>query len=241
MGKCDGLTADPLDGRIIATVNEDANSSVYLIDPSGDAVHYAYNEPLPSKGGTDAITVYQGMVLISASAPGTTGAAAPSASYPAVYRVVFDDHTRVATIHALFSDEAPATVANTNSSQHGQRVHLALTDPDSNEAVPAYAHRFAGDFMLTSQGDEEQIFLAGTGTAHRTLSVLKLSNSVDDTAWTSDSSGALYTTTGSADTSTRSRVRSSAARNSSQSRRAMPAMRRAHARGPGFRPTTSAR
>ena len=32
-GKCDGLTADPLTGQVIATVNEDANSSVYTIDP----------------------------------------------------------------------------------------------------------------------------------------------------------------------------------------------------------------
>ncbi len=32
-GKCDGLTADPAHHRVIATVNEDAHSSVYTIDP----------------------------------------------------------------------------------------------------------------------------------------------------------------------------------------------------------------
>ena len=42
-----------------------------------------------------------------------------------------------------------------------QSVRLALTDPDSNEDVPSYAPRFAGEFMLTSQGDQEQIFVAG--------------------------------------------------------------------------------
>jgi hypothetical protein len=78
VGKCDGLTADPLTGQVIATVNEDANSSVYLIDPAaGRVVHYRYNKPLPHKGGTDAIEIYRGMVLISASAPGTTGKPAP--------------------------------------------------------------------------------------------------------------------------------------------------------------------
>ncbi len=196
VGKCDGLTADPLTGRVIATINEDAHSSIYLIDPvaGGAAVHYRYSEPLPSHGGTDAIEIDHGLVLISASAPGTTGAAAPQASYPAVYRATFDASTRVATIRPLFFDEATATLANTNSAQHGTTVRLGLTDPDSNEVVPAYARRFAGDFMLTSQGDKEQIFVSHVGGADQTLSVLRLSDSVDDTAWPSDSTGAIYTT-----------------------------------------------
>jgi hypothetical protein len=75
---------------------------------------------------------------------------------------------------------------------HGDRVHLALTDPDSSEVVPADAHRFAGDFMLTSQGDKEQIFASHVGTADQRLSVLRLSDSVDDTVWASDGSGAIY-------------------------------------------------
>jgi hypothetical protein len=32
-GRCDGLTADPKHGRIFATVNEDLNSSLYVITP----------------------------------------------------------------------------------------------------------------------------------------------------------------------------------------------------------------
>jgi hypothetical protein len=90
-GKCDGLTADPGRHRVIATVNEDAHSSVYTISPwaspGRQLHHYAYSGPLPSKGGTDAISVFHGMVLISASAPGTTGTAAPQPGYPAVYQV----------------------------------------------------------------------------------------------------------------------------------------------------------
>jgi hypothetical protein len=200
VGKCDGLTADPVTGRLIATVNEDAKSSVYLIDPvaGGAAVHYQYNKPLPHKGGTDAISIYGGQVIVSASAPGTTGAAAPSGAYPAAYVVVFDSATHVAKVHPLFSDEAPATVANTGATQ-GKHVRLALTDPDSSEDVPTYSHRFAGDFMLTSQGDLEQIFVSHLGTRHQALSVLKLPVSVDDTAWAADSSGAIYTTDTSVD------------------------------------------
>jgi len=194
VGKCDGLTADPLTGRLIATVNEDANSSVYLIDPDSRAkpVHYHFNEPLPGQGGTDAISAYHGMILISASAPGTTGLAAPQPTYPAVYRVVFGAKTDVATVTSLFSDEATATVANSGAG--GKTEKLALTDPDSNENVPAFAARFAGDFMLTSQGDKEQIFVHRAGWHKQTLSVLNLSDSVDDTAWPADRWGAIYAT-----------------------------------------------
>jgi hypothetical protein len=200
-GKCDGLTADPETGSVIATVNEDANSSLYTIVPaSATIVHYHYSEPLPSYGGTDAISIYDGMVLISASAPGTTGAAAPQASYPAVYRVELNAATRVAAISSLFGDEATATDAN--SAGGGGSVTLMLTDPDSNEDVPSYAPRFAGDFMLTSQGDQEQIFVSDAGGSHQSLSVLHLSSSVDDTAWPTPG-GALYVTDNGGDTVTR--------------------------------------
>jgi hypothetical protein len=199
VGKCDGLTADPAIGRVIATVNEDANSSLYTIDPRGGATaHYHYSEPLPSFGGTDAISIYHGMVLISASAPGTTGLPAPQPTYPAVYRVRLNQRALVAEIHPLFGDEATATFANAGSA--GETVTLGLTDPDSNEVVPFYAERFAGDFMLTSQGDKEQIFVTDAGQPDQALSVLELSSSVDDTAWPSVPWGSIYTTDNAADT-----------------------------------------
>jgi hypothetical protein len=195
-GKCDGVTADTAAGMLIATVNEDAHSSIYTITPSAprghQVVHYRYNEPLPHFGGTDAISIYRHLVLVSASAPGTTGTAAPQPTYPAAYVVTFDRHTRVATVHALFYDEATARVANAGAS-FGTKVQLALTDPDSNEIVPGVGPRFAGDFMLTSQGDEEQIFVQpGRGRLGSHLRVLKLTHSVDDTAWARSPSGKLY-------------------------------------------------
>jgi hypothetical protein len=197
-GKCDGLTADPTTGSLIATVNEDANSSLYTIDPaSGEIAHYEYSEPLPSAGGTDAISIYRGMVLISASAPGTTGAPAPEPFYPAAYEVELNAATHIAAIQPLFSDEAPANVANSGVPE---TVTLMLTDPDSNEDVPRYAPRFAGDFMLTSQGDQEQVFASDVGGPDQALSVLKLSSSVDDTVWPSVPFGSLYVTDNGDDT-----------------------------------------
>ncbi len=205
-GKVDGLTADPGRNVVIATVNEDANSSIYTINPyarPGHQVrHYQYNKPLPHFGGTDAISIYRGHVLVSASAPGTTGAAAPQPQYPAVYAVVFHIATHIATVTPVFYDEATARVANVGKSL-GRTVKLALTDPDSNEVVPASGPRFAGDFMLTSQGDKEQIYLRpysrGWSSGHR-LQVLGLSQSVDDTAWARGWGGRLLGSDNGGDT-----------------------------------------
>ena len=205
-GKVDGLTADPAARTVIATVNEDASSSIYTIKPGAKpgrrVSHYNYNEALPHFGGTDAISIYHGHVLVSASAPGTTGTAAPQPGYPAVYSVVFNSATHIATVTAVFSDKAQARVANLGASR-GKKVQLALTDPDSNEVVPATAARFAGDFMLTSQGDQEQIYLRpylrGWSATH-SLRVLALSQSVDDTAWARGRGGSLFGSDNGGDT-----------------------------------------
>jgi hypothetical protein len=198
-GKCDGLTADPYTGQVIATVNEDANSSLYSIDSwSGQVTHYWYSKPLPHHGGTDAISFYHGQMLISASAPGTTGAAAPNPAYPAVYSVILDHARHVAFFRALFYDESRATAAN--GPHFTKTVTLGLTDPDSNEVVPPFAPRFGGDFMLTSQGDKEQIYVHGAGSRYQHLSVLALSQSVDDTAWATAWHGAFYATDHDGDT-----------------------------------------
>ena len=201
-GKADGVTADPQAGFVIATVNEDANSSLYTITPGpggGVVQHYSYSESLPHLGGTDAISILDGQILISASAPGTTGTpsqAAPQPTYPAVYSVTLDAADSIATVTPLFSDEDPAVVANVGP-RLGQTVKLALTDPDSNEIVPRDAPRFAGDFMLTSQGDQVQIFV---DSWDHHLSELSLTQSVDDTAWPLAESGTLYATDSSNDT-----------------------------------------
>ncbi len=200
-GKADGVTADPGAHLVIATVNEDADSSLYTITPGpggGVVQHYAYSEPLPHNGGTDAISIWDGRILISASAPGTTGTLpAPQPTFPAVYAVTLDPSDAIATVTPFFYDEDPAVVANVWTSQWWRTVNLALTDPDSSEVVPWGAPRFAGDFMLTSQGDMQQIFVSPWD--HR-LVVLNLTQSVDDTAWPEGGHGTLYATDSTSDT-----------------------------------------
>jgi hypothetical protein len=188
-GKIDGMGADPATGRVFATVNEDSKSSLYTVS-GGTVTHYTYTpSPLPQMGGTDAVAVYKGKILISASAPGTSGKAPASA--PAVFAVTLNAGAKTAAVAPFFADNATATGAT------GQKVTLALTDPDSNEVVPSSSPEFAGDFMLNSQGDQELIF---SGASGQNLRVLKISNPVDDTAWATSASGSLYATDASADT-----------------------------------------
>ena len=195
-GKCDGLSADRGDGVVIATVNEDANSSLYTIRPrTGTVTHYSYNKPLPHNGGTDAIAIYQGQIFISASAPGTSGAAAPNPKYPAVYVVTLDPQSSIAQVSPLYYDEAAAFQAN--GAEAGKTIDLALTDPDSNEVVPWSAPKYAGDFMLDSQGDQELIFV---DVPSGRLTALHLPASVDDSAWATSEHGTLYVTDNTDDT-----------------------------------------
>jgi len=195
-GKVDGLTANPDTGQIVATVNEDAKSSLYTVDPGAGITHYAYNAPLPHNGGTDGISFLRGQMLVSASAPGTSGgASAPNAKYPAVYSVTLNATTKVATAKAYYGDEADARLAN-QGHHLASDVDLALTDPDSSAIVPSRAPRFRGDYVLNSQGDQELIFSSNPGS----LWVLKVSQSVDDTAWATSWGGKLYATDPGADT-----------------------------------------
>jgi len=191
-GKIDGLGADPATGQVIATVNEDANSSLYTVS-GGTVTHYTYTpSKLPHMGGTDSVAVYSGKILISASSPGTTGKAPASA--PAVYVVTLNSGAKTAAVAPFFA--ANATATGVNAPNTGKTVTLALTDPDSNEVVPSSSPAFAGDFMLNAQADQQLILSDSSG---KNLHVLKISKPVDDTAWATSASGSLYTTDSNAD------------------------------------------
>lgn len=192
-GKIDGMGADPATGQILATINEDGNSSLYAVS-GGTVTHYVYTpSSLPHLGGTDAVAVDNGKILISASAPGNSGKA--PASVPAVFAVTLNAAARTAAVAPFFADNATATGINTPNT--GKKVTLALTDPDSNGVVPSSSPEFAGDFVLNSQGDEELIFSSVGG---QNLQVLKISTAVDDIAWATSANGTLYATDSGANT-----------------------------------------
>ena len=204
-GKCDGLTADPYTGQVIATVNEDANSSLYRVDPwSGQVTHYSYSKPLPHHGGTDAISFYNGQMLISASAPGTTGAAAPNPAYPAVYSVILDPAKHVAFFRALFYDESSATAANGAHcgdlpTDFGFPIDVHAHEPETVYVVPitSDSHHFPPEGRLRvyrsrTGGDEWEPLTKGLPQEHCYVNVLRDAMAVDSL----DSCGIYFGTTG---------------------------------------------
>lgn len=187
VGKVDGLGADPWRHRVIATVNEDGDSSLYTITPdrrghsdADDVKHYTYSQnPLPHGGGTDSVVVRDGVIFISASAP-AADADGTTFSGPALYTAHLDQNT--AALTPVLRDNSTATDAIT-----GKVTTLNLSDPDSSEVVPRVVQRFGGDVLLDSQGDGELIFLHDPGHEHQQATVLSLSTQIDDSAFATGS------------------------------------------------------
>jgi hypothetical protein len=183
-GKVDGLTADPEHQRLLLTANEDGNSSFSTISPeqSKPLTTYTYSG-LTHGGGTDAVSVVNGKILVSASAPVDT-------SGPAAYSVALEGAT--AKLTPLFGDSATATAAN--GPQAGKATTLSLTDPDSNTQVPAAAPRFKNSFMLDAQADQQLIFASNPGSSKQALQVLSVAQPLDDTVFAAHSNQTLLVT-----------------------------------------------
>ena len=112
----------------------------------GTITHYTYTQsPLPHMGGTDAVSVYNGKILISASAPGTSGTAPKNAA--AVYMVMLNTAAKTAAVTPFFPINATATAVNGTNA--GKTVTLALTDPDSNMVTPSSSPKSRGTSCST--------------------------------------------------------------------------------------------
>ncbi len=196
-GKMDGIGTDPMHHRLLATLNEDANSYLAVITPSAPAgqqvVSYKYSpDPrgtstpaaLKTGGGTDSVTVdSSGNIFVAASHAGTvTGSA--------TFKVTLSPPsgtTGTATITPTFLDNASATNANTGSGT----VPMALGDVDSAAIVPPSSPRFAGQYVVTDQTKLALIFAKdlNTGTG---LSFLHTTFGLDDIRWATAAGGTLY-------------------------------------------------
>jgi hypothetical protein len=209
MGKVDGLRGDAAHDRLIATVNEDLHSALYVIDPwQGVATRYTYSpdpatpiSPVPASGpttagGTDSISIIDGHIYLAHSFPAGAvnfPSATDTFADPTAYEVTLDHGSRVAELRPLWRNDSRAKDAVT-----GQRLQLQLSDPDSNTPIPDASPRFAGQLEQMSQGDGQMIFAAGLPGRPR-LTQLTLSDNVagnhppvDDIAVTTSGRGTLY-------------------------------------------------
>ncbi|MGI8412767.1 MAG: hypothetical protein ACR2LV_06715 [Solirubrobacteraceae bacterium] len=197
--KIDGLGADPANHRVIATLDEDANSHLATIMPSAPTgqqlTNYRYSpDPhaastpaaLQTSGGTDHVSIdSQGHILVTGSHSG------PKAG-TAVFKVALSapsspTGTGTATLTPTFADNAVATKGNKGTGA----VKLSLGDVDSGAIVPADSPRFGGSYVITDQTAIELVFASnifqGTG-----LTVLKTPFGLDDILWTTSAAGTLY-------------------------------------------------
>jgi hypothetical protein len=188
-GRCDGLTADPRSHQLLATINEDANSSLDVIRPSvaiPNQIRLLSYSPDPasvSGGGTDALTILDGAIYLSASNPSSVTA-------PAMYRLTVPTHGSTAFLRPVFADNAQAEQGNAGKSG---TTTLNLTDPDSNAAVPSSSPRFAHDLMLDSQAASQLVFASHPDASEQSLTLLNLGGpQVDDVRWADTSGGDLY-------------------------------------------------
>ncbi len=193
-GKVDGLTADADHKRLLLTANEDGNSRFLTLDPSGSAAPKSYTyRGLTHGGGTDAIAVAGGHIIVSASNPSIPAG-------PAAYRVTLEG--TVARLTPVLNDNSVASSANPSTA--GQPVQLALTDPDSNQVVPRSSARFGGAFMLDAQADKQLLFVSSKdsdkGAAGASVQVLSVAQPLDDTAFATRSNRTLWATDPTHDT-----------------------------------------
>lgn len=197
-GKVDGLTADPKLGGLIATVNEDDNSALNVVDVvSGTVTTYQY-EPDPAvngSGGTDSIAVRGGQIYVTHSNPFDT-------FQPAEYQVSLDTASLAATLRPVFFDDSRAKDVTT-----GATVTLGLTDPDTNAILPKSAHRFGGRLATVSQADGQIVFASQFHVGKPRLSLLNLSDNkagnkppIDGFAVATADRGTLYVVDNSAGT-----------------------------------------
>jgi|GEM_PF-268245 len=196
-GKCDGLKADTANNRLIATVNEDGNSSMYIITPlavaSKQVQHITFKaaagQKLPS-GGTDSISFKNGNIYISASAPkaDSKGNFTTAALFQAVINA-----DKTATLTSVLADNATANDA-TPGAAAGATTTLNMSDPDSNNIVPSESPKYAGQVVLGDQGDSKLIFSKNIGTASQVNTMLPVGTQVDDTVWATSTKGTLYIT-----------------------------------------------
>jgi hypothetical protein len=115
-GRCDGLTADPIHHRLLASVNEDLNSSLFVITPGNPIpAHYTYSPNAAetgsdgTNGGTDAISVSpDGTIYVAHSNPDTSLPAPNNTA--AVYTMTLSGTT--AKLAPLFGVNDPAQVVN---------------------------------------------------------------------------------------------------------------------------------
>jgi hypothetical protein len=182
VGHSDGLRLDPVSGKLWATVNEDGNPALYVIDPTTRA-STKYILKAPHGGGYDDIAFLGGHAYLAASNP-TLNAARVNV-FPAIVDVTLNpDHTT--TLKPVLMGNAKATDLVAKAP-----VSLNEVDPDSMTVD------LNGELVLIDQGGSEIVMIASPGTAQQKVTRVPVGTQLDDTVWAPGTTGSLFVTDGS--------------------------------------------
>ena len=188
-GQVDGLKLDPATGDVWALQNQDANSTLSLIDPATQQVSqmlqwgsgYVYGAN--SSRGFDDVAFDGRTVFISQTSP--------SPGDPVVSQVI-NGNSPFGTLETQSILRDGDTGTNLLTGQTNQP--LPVSDPDSLKLLPD------GDLILTSEADKAFTFIHDPGKVNQTESFINLPSSAgtpDDAVMVTASSGAFYLSAGS--------------------------------------------
>jgi hypothetical protein len=164
-GHNDGLRYDATTGKLWALQNEDANPNLVLVTATlAKSAPFSFSAT-PHGGGYDDVAFGPGTAFISASNPANNPNTAPAI-------VAGTLHGGTVDVTGVLNGNAAATVVNT-----GATTTLNLQDPDSLILAPD------GRLVLDSQADAQLVFVTDPAGASQSVSVLDLTNQVDDTVF----------------------------------------------------------
>ena len=184
-GSIDGLKYDPVSGQIFALKNQDANSHLYLINPTSHAVSgpLSYGAPYVyganSSRGFDDVAFENGKVFLSYTNPASTG--------DSVVAELDEGNDPSGTLSLTSILRLGDTGKNLVTGAANQPLPVA--DPDSLKALAN------GSLILTSDHDASLTIIAHPGTAQQTASFVTLpagSSGLDDAIVPTTSSGTFY-------------------------------------------------
>jgi hypothetical protein len=183
-GEADGLKVNPLTGDIWALQNQDANSTLTLIDPATNQVSSqltygsGYTYGASSTRGFDDVAFDHGKVFLSETNP--------SSGDPVVVQLLNGNAPfgTLLTQSILRQGDTGTNLATGETNQP-----LPVSDPDSLKTLSD------GSLILTSEKDAAFTFIKHPGTTDQSMSFIKLpsgSGTPDDAIIPTASSGTFY-------------------------------------------------
>jgi hypothetical protein len=183
-GSVDGLKFNPYTGDVWALQNQDANSSLTLINPATDATTRKSYAVVSNSQGYDDVVFKGTQTFLSYTNP--------AVATDVTIRLVTSGTSPIAVTDIL---TAGATGTNLNTGATHQPLPSFPGDPDSLKLAPN------GDLVQTSGNRDALIFVHDAGLASQSVSFLQLAQAgggavtgLDDSIYATAKSGTFYLT-----------------------------------------------